>query len=288
MKRFGAVELGGTKTLVAHGATPDELKPYRIETEDPGSTLGRVVERLRSADVSSVGVASFGPLELRDGHSEFGRIVDTPKPGWSGVDLITSLRSELGVPVFLDTDVNAAAVAEGRAGAATGARIHVYITVGTGVGVGVVVDGSPLRGLGHPEIGHVVVRHREDDGFEGACPYHGSCLEGMVAGPAVSARFGAQPSSLTGEEAEAAASLVAFYLAQGIRGIIYTLMPERIVVGGGLSALPGFHGRIRSELANQLGGYRDLAEFGAESYISAPGLGGVSGLVGAWYLAGGS
>lgn len=287
MNLYGAVELGGTKTLVAIGNRDGEIgESIRLETgADPDATMKGVGEFLSGHDVAAVGIASFGPLELRPDHPEFGSILATPKPGWSGFNLVATLGARLSLPIVIETDVNGAAIAEGKWGAATGLEHHAYITVGTGVGAGIVVGGSVLRGLSHPEFGHVPVERHPRDDFVGACPYHGSCLEGMAAGPSLEARFGTHPSLLGPSESEDAVDFSAFYLAQAVRTLLYTVSPQRVIIGGGVSRLEGFHLAVRRLLIDQLAGYGVLPEHGAEGFLTAPGLGDRSGLVGGIALA---
>jgi fructokinase len=280
MALYGAVELGGTKTLVAVGTTPDDMaKPIRIPTEDPESTLSRVIDYLRQHPIEAVGISSFGPLELRRMHEAFGSITTTPKSGWSGTDVLGTLSRELDLQATIDTDVNAAALAEGRWGSAQDLNTFLYMTVGTGIGVGAVVEGRTLNGLGHPEMGHVVVRRRDGDDYAGRCPFHGDCLEGLACGPALEDRFG--PAEGWGSDV---CDLVVVYLAQGLRSIVYSLAPERTVVGGGVSKLPGFHAKLRTSLGSQLSGYPPIPEREAELFITPPLLED-SGLVGALILA---
>jgi fructokinase len=195
------------------------------------------------------------------------------------------IASEFGLPVGFDTDVNAAALAEGRWGAARGLESFIYITLGTGIGGGAVVEGRILHGLGHPEMGHVAVPRRPGDTFAGACPFHGDCFEGMASGPTIAARFGRRAETLEGADRAAAAALVAFYLAAGVRSLAYALAPERIVVGGGLSAMPGLFDAARSELAKQLADYPGLPEHREEAFLVTAALGGMAGPVGTLVLA---
>jgi fructokinase len=285
MTEIGAVELGGTKTLVAVGSPAGELGEVRqIVTGDGESTLDTVAGALSGGGLSAIGVAAFGPLELRPGHPLFGRVLSTPKAGWSGTDVVGHLTDRLGLPIAIDTDVNAAAVGEGRLGAAAGLANHVYITAGTGIGVGIVVDHRVHRGLSHPEAGHMVVNRHPSDDHQGSCPFHGDCLEGMASGPAVAARFGTDAYLLRGSAADEAVDLVTFYLAQGLRNLVYTLAPERFVIGGGLSKMEGFHRRVRAHLDGQLAGYGAIEEYGSSGFVVEPGLGDRSGLTGALLL----
>lgn len=281
MSVYGAVEIGGTKTDVAVGTTPDDLSDRtRFPTSTPEETLGFVTRFLSDRSVSAIGVAAFGPLQLDPNQPGFGSVMTTPKPGWSGSDVLGSIASATGLPVGIDTDVNGAARGEGRWGAARGISNHAYVTVGTGIGVGVVVDGRVLRGERHPEAGHIVVSRMDGDRYAGGCPYHGDCLEGMAAGPALEARFG-RPETWAGNDS--VVDLATHYVSQGLRTLVYTVAPERIVIGGGVSSLPGFHERLRASLAANLAGYPVEEDF--DLLVSRPGLGDRSGLTGGLILA---
>lgn len=283
MPLFGTVELGGTKTLVATGTAPDDLSPpRRISTSDPDTTLRLVAEHLHGESIDAVGVASFGPIELRQDHPRFGWITTTPKPGWTDTPVLRVLTDALNLPVGIDTDVNGSALGEGRWGAARGLSDFVYLTVGTGIGGGAVAHGSVVGGVSHPEMGHMVVESHPDDRYPGRCPYHGRCLEGMASGPALEDRFG--PFGSRADDGEALA-LAVHYLAQGLRNIVYTLAPHRIVVGGGVSKMAGFHERLRAALASQLQGYPELPKYAATDYVVGPDLGDLSGLAGGLVLA---
>lgn len=281
MTSYGAVEMGGTKTDVTVGTTPDDIsEPFRIPTTEPNETLTAIIGYFAGREVAAVGVASFGPLDLDRSSPGFGSMLSTPKEGWSGVPVYDSLRDGLGVPIVIDTDVNGAARGEGRWGAASGMSDFVYMTVGTGIGAGVVVRGEPIGGARHPEMGHIAVRRHPDDRHPGSCPYHGDCLEGMAAGPALEARFG-RPETWPGNESVTETAI--HYLAQGVVDLVYTVAPERIVIGGGVSRLPSFHRRLRGQVESMLAGYPDTPDL--DLLISEPGLGDRSGLAGALLLA---
>ncbi len=286
MALFGTIEIGGTKTLVGVGTSPDDLdEPRRIETTTPEETLGAAIDQLGDLDLDAVGVASFGPLELRNGHGDYGHITATPKAGWQSTDIHSRLGEELGVPVGLDTDVNGAALGEWRWGAGRGLRQLVYVTVGTGIGGGAVIDGAALHGLAHPEMGHLAIQRLTDDDFPGLCRFHGDCLEGMASGPALAARFGVPAGDLGGVELSAAVTLVTSYLAQGLTAIVRVLAPQRIIVGGGVAKLSGFFESLRADVAGRLASYPGLSEHGDQSFVSPPGLGDRSGLAGGLVLA---
>ena len=287
---LGGVEAGGTKFVCLVGDERGRvLAEHRIPTRTPRETLPEAVDVLRRASdgvgpLAAIGIGAFGPLDLRPGPG-YGRLLATPKAGWSGVDLAGPLRSALGVPVAVDTDVTAAALAEGRWGAAAGLSTFAYITVGTGIGVGVVAGGLPLHGLVHPEAGHVSVPRVAGDDFPGVCPFHDDCLEGMASGPAIAARWGAPAQELEGTRLERAVDLEAAYLASGIRTLVYALAPERIIIGGGVVGLAGLLGRVRVHLARELGGYPGLDEHAAEAFVQAAGLGQMAGPRGALLVA---
>ncbi len=287
MTRFGAVEAGGTKFVCMVGTRPGDVAAAgRFRTTTPAATLSKVVAFFREhGPVDAVGVASFGPVELRPGHASWGHITATPKPGWQDVDVTGPLRDGLGVPVGFDTDVGGAALGEGRWGAAAGVPDYVYLTVGTGIGAGVVAGGRLVHGLVHPETGHVSVPRQPGDDFAGTCPYHGDCFEGMASGPAMAARWGHPAEQLEGDDLARAVELEAAYVAAGIRNMVYVLAPQRVVLGGGVSGLPGLLPGVRSALQAALAGYPGLPEHGSDEFVVPSALAGEAGAFGAFILA---
>jgi len=289
--RYGGIEAGGTKFLCLIGSGPDDVvASRRIEVGAPAETIGAAIAFLREAldagvPLGAIGIGSFGPVELRPGHPHYGSITATPKPTWAGTDIVGPVSAAFGLPVGFDTDVNAAALGEGRWGAARGLRSFVYLTVGTGIGGGAVVDGGVLHGLGHPEMGHVAVPRRPGDDFVGNCPFHGNCLEGMASGSAIAARYGRRAETLAGPEAAEVAALAGFYLAAGIRSIVYALAPERVVIGGGLGSMPGVVEDARRELKAQLAGYPGVPEHGEPAFLARAELGDMAGPLGTLLLA---
>ena len=295
MPRLGAVEGGGTKFVCAVGTGPERvLARARIETTTPQETLDRVCDFLlrqaAEAPLDAVGVACFGPLELDPRSPELGSLLATPKPGWSGAPVGRTLRERLGVPVVVDTDVNGAALAEARWGAARDCDPALYLTIGTGIGGGAVIDGRPLHGLLHPEMGHILLPRlpwpdgRPDD-FPGACPFHGACFEGLAAGPALTARAGTSLESLDPEHP--LWELAAGYIATALATYVLVLAPQRIVVGGGVPQGGHLLRRVRRRLPAVLAGYvkRPQVDSGVGEYVVAPRFGQDAGVMGALALA---
>jgi len=289
---YGAIEAGGTKFLCLIGTGPGDIRAEaRIPTSTPAITIARAVEflaagRERHGPLAAVGVACFGPLDLDRGSRTYGHVTATPKPGWTNVDVAGGVACALGVPVGIDTDVNAAALAEGRWGAARGLHSFLYLTVGTGIGGGGLIGGRPLYGLGHPEMGHIRVPHdRQADPFVGHCPFHGDCLEGLASGPAMQARWGRPAEELPADHP--AWALEARYLALGIASLVCTVSPQRIVLGGGVMSNARLLPAIRRELLGFLNGYLRAPSIleGIDSYLVAPALAGRSGALGAIALA---
>jgi fructokinase len=287
----GGIEAGGTKFVCSVGTGPDDVRAEsEVPTTTPAETLDRVLDFFAGhavqAPLAALGVAAFGPLDLDPHSPTWGYVTTTPKPGWRGIDLVGPLRSALGVPVVLDTDVNAAALAEHRQGAGCGVGTLVYVTVGTGIGGGVVVDGRPLHGLVHPEMGHQRVPHdRARDPFPGLCPSHGDCWEGLASGPAMAARWGQPPETLP--EDHPAWALEAHYLALGLANLVMMLSPERLVLGGGVMRRTFLYPLVRAGVRELLGGYLAspaLAD-SVDDYLVPPALGERAGVLGALLLA---
>lgn len=285
---FGGIELGGTKVICVVGDGPGGVVALdRHPTTTPEETLRWAVARLKAYEgdygpFAAVGVAAFGPVDLRPDAPTYGRLLETPKRAWVGVDVLGPVRSAfLDTPMNVGSDVDGAALAEGAAGAAQGLRDFLYVTIGTGIGMGVVVDSALVHGILHPEMGHVTVPRLPGDAYEGACFAHGDCLEGMASGTALAGRWGQQPEELEGERREVALDTEAAYLAAGLRNAVYAFAPERIVLGGGVAHMPGLVERVRQALTASLGGYPGLPEYGRPDFVVTAGLGDMAGPGGA-------
>jgi fructokinase len=276
----GGIETGGTKWECAIGTGPDDLRATAtIPTTTPEETIGRVVAFFeREGPVAAIGIGSFGPIDQKPGSATWGHITSTPKPGWANTDVGGEISRRLSAPVAFDTDVNAAALGEHRWGAAQGLETFCYITVGTGIGGGGMTGGSLLHGLVHPEFGHLRVPHdRGRDPFEGVCPYHGDCWEGLASGRAIEARWGRPAAELDGDDE--VWMLQAHYLALGLVSVICVLSPERILLGGGVMRRPGLLPLVRREVEGLMNGYQ------ATATIMLPALAPRSGVLGAIALA---
>ena len=190
---YGALEAGGTKMVCAIGdETGRILEQISIPTTRPEETLPAIVDWFSGRGMTALGVACFGPIDLRRSSPTYGYITTTPKPGWADFDIVGTLQKALAVPVGFDTDVNGSLLGEVSYGQAQGLTDAVYITIGTGIGAGILSGGRLVHGMLHPEFGHIpMVRHPEDH-YQGHCPYHGSCFEGMASGPAIEARWGSE------------------------------------------------------------------------------------------------
>ena len=261
--------------MLAVGTGPDDLGDVvTVPTTTPEETIGRAAEFFsRNGKVASLGVGSFGPIDVQRG-----LITTTPKPGWANTDVVGALRSALGVPVAFDTDVNAAALGEQRWGAAIGLDTFCYVTVGTGIGGGVMAGNELVRGLVHPEIGHMLIRHDEArDPFDGVCPFHGDCFEGLASGSAIRARWGKPGEELTREPG--VWELEAEYLAHGVVNVVCTTSPELVILGGGVMKQPTLLPLVRTRVDALLAGYV------AAPKIVTPALGDRAGVLGAIELA---
>ena len=278
---FGAIEAGGTKFICGIGSTPADFRTIRIPTTTPAETIGAAIDFLRAeagSNLASVGIGSFGPVDLDRRSPHYGHITSTPKNGWQFTDLAGPVGDALGVPVGFDTDVNAAALGEARWGAARDVSSCLYLTIGTGIGGGAILDGKLLHGMTHPEMGHILIPHdRAADPYGGGCPFHSDCLEGLASGPAMKARWGLSADELPPEHP--AWRLEARYLALAVANLTYCLSPARVILGGGVMQQPAVFEMIRGELVGIVSRYIHIPD------VVPPGLGERSGVLGALALA---
>jgi fructokinase len=280
---LGAIEAGGTKFVCGVGTEPADLKTIQIPTTTPERTVTAAIAFLREESggrLDAIGIASFGPVDLRCDSPTYGYITSTPKAGWENFDLAGAIRRAFRVPVGFDTDVNGAALGESRWGAAKGLSDFVYLTVGTGIGGGAMARGRILHGMMHPEMGHIrVPRDRGRDPFNGCCRYHGDCLEGLASGPAIELRCGVDPSTLPPDDE--AWKLEAHYLGLALNNFACALSPQRFVLGGGVMDQRHLFPMIRAELEHLVNGYIRVPE----EYVVPAALGSRAGVLGALVLA---
>lgn len=280
---IAGLELGGTKCVALLASGPDDVRDrVKVPTTDPQTTLSAIEAVLDRWGFDAIGVASFGPLELDPARPDFGAITATTKPGWSGTDLVRRLSARYGKPLAIQTDVNGAALAEGRWGAAQGMAAHAYVTIGTGVGVGLITGGAPIMGWAHGEAGHMRVPRAGGDDYAGWCRFHGDCVEGLISGPALAERFGCPGNQLPGDGPQW--ELFVHDLTAMLHNLILTAAPERIAVGGGVVAARDYlFPKLRARLAESLGGYGAFAAYAEEldRRLGPPGLGTMAGPLGA-------
>ncbi len=289
-KVYGGIETGGTKFVCAIGTTPDNLIKTRFATTSPDESIGKATDFFKSnsrqKQLTAIGIASFGPLDLDKNSPTYGYITNTPKDSWSNINIVQKIRGQLDVPVSIDTDVNGAALGEQVWGAARGLDTFIYLTVGTGFGGGGMVNGRLMHGLLHPEMGHIRIPHDwQKDPYTGCCPYHGDCLEGLASGKAMELRWGQSPEKLPSDHP--AWELEATYLALAVNNFVCTVSPQRIVIGGGLMKNPGLMPAVRRKVVDNLNGYirSEAIMKDIDRYIVAPALGDLAGVIGAIELA---
>ncbi|MCV2886309.1 ROK family protein [Aestuariibacter sp. AA17] len=259
MQYFGAIEAGGTKFNCAiFNDAREILAACRIPTTHPQTTLHQAAAFFQTYKhdypLAALGIASFGPLDLDPKSSEYGYITRTPKPDWSHTPLLDFFKQQCGCPIRIDTDVNGAALAEYQWGAAQHTDVAVYLTIGTGVGGGIIINGKPLHGLVHPEIGHMLVDAPPD--VEGVCPFHGNCVEGLASGFALN-HIWQQPAETLPIEHKAWQIEVGV-LSQLCHNLMMTLSPQKILMGGGVMAKTGLLERVQAATDSSLAKYISL------------------------------
>lgn len=282
---LGALEAGGTKMVCATGDETGKIfERVSIPTETPEITIPKLISYFKEKNVEALGIACFGPLELDPESADYGHITTTPKKAWQNYDMAGTFSRALGCQVGFDTDVNGSVLGEVTFGQAKGKKCVIYLTFGTGVGGGIYINGKLLHGMLHPEAGHVLIRQRSDDHYEGKCPYHKNCLEGLAAGPAIEERWGKKAWELA--DNPKVWELEADYIAQALTGYILTISPEMIILGGGVMHQLQLFPLIRTKVAKMLNGYVQTAELeDMEHYIVPASLNDDQGIMGCLELA---
>lgn len=282
--RLGALEAGGTKMVCAIGDENGNIfERTSIPTETPEITMPKIAEYFKDKEIEALGIGCFGPIDLNRKSETYGYITTTPKLAWANYNIVGYLKDALGVPVGFDTDVNGSALGEATWGCTQGLDSSMYITIGTGVGAGIISNGKLLHGMLHPEAGHLLMRKHPDDTYEGKCPYHKTCFEGLAAGPAIEARWGKKGVELA--DRKEVWEMEAYYIAQALVDYIMVLSPQRIVLGGGVMHQEHMMPLVREALKKQLAGYIQTKELeDLENYVVLPSLNDNQGIMGALKL----
>jgi len=283
---YGAIEAGGTKFVCAVGNDQGKIQDsMKIKTDTPEVTMPKVIDFFQQYALKAVGIGSFGPIDINRDSKTYGSITSTPKLAWRDYPLVQAIKDVFPVPIGFNTDVNAAALGEATLGAAKGLDSCLYITIGTGIGGGTVVHGELLSGLSHPEMGHILIPRHPEDMYEGICPYHKDCFEGLASGPAIEGRWGRKGAELS--EHQEVWELEAFYIAEALMQYMLILSPKKIILGGGVMKQKQLFPLIQQKVKALLNGYLTLPELteNSENYIVPPELGDDAGITGGLILA---
>ncbi|HHU73073.1 MAG TPA: ROK family protein [Clostridiales bacterium] len=280
--KIGGLEAGGTKMVCAIGNENGELlKRVTIPTEQPSVTMPKLIDFFQKEEIEALGIGCFGPLDLNKASNTYGCITSTPKLPWRNYNIVNTFKKALNVPIGFDTDVNAAALGEATWGTAKNCEVSIYITIGTGIGVGLCIQGKPHHGLIHPEAGHILLGRLEGDNYNGNCPYHSDCFEGLASGPAIEGRFGKKAYELA--DRSDVWEMESSYIAKAITNYILTLSPNKITLWGGVMHQTQLFPMIREKVLSYLSGYlhSDIIENHIDHYILPPSLGDDAGIKGA-------
>jgi fructokinase len=282
---YGALEAGGTKMVVAVINEKGEvLERASFPTEEPEKTMPVLIDWFKERKPDALGIGTFGPADLDETSPTYGYITSTPKLAWRNYNILGAFKEALNVPIGFDTDVNAAALGEASFGCMRGISDGIYITIGTGVGVGVLTNGKLLHGMLHPEAGHILLSLDPKDRFEGNCPYHKTCFEGLAAGPAIEKRYGKKAAEL--KDLPQVWELEAGYIAKALVNYIMILSPKKIVLGGGVMHQEQLFPLIREKTVSLLNGYINTKEIkNIEDYIVPASLNDDQGILGCAKLA---
>lgn len=279
---FGGIEAGGTKFVCAVADENQKIiAKVSIPTTTPEETFEQVFHFFDHYSLEAMGIGSFGPIGIDESKENYGFVLATPKKGWANYDFLGTMKKRYDIPFAWTTDVNAAAFGELKQGAAQGKDSCIYLTVGTGIGAGVVLNGEIFQGIAHPEMGHIRIKRHPQDDYEGTCPYHKDCLEGLAAGPSLEARTGIKGQDLPKDHP--VWDIQAYYIAQALMNYALTLAPEVIILGGGVMNQDHLLQNIRRQFVEQMAGYMETPA--PEEYIVRWGMPNESGIIGSLLLA---
>ena len=291
---YGALEAGGTKMICAVGNEDGQiLDQTSIPTSTPDETMpaiisyfsGRLGHDNPEDNIAALGIACFGPVDVRKSSKTYGNILYTPKIPWRNFPIVNCLKDALGnITIGFDTDVNGSLLGEATWGTAKGLTDAVYFTIGTGIGMGAMSGGNLIHGMLHPEAGHIKLSVLPEDNYAGHCPNHATCFEGMACGPAIQTRWGKPAQEL--REMPEVWDMEAKYIAQALTSIIYVLSPQKIILGGGVMGQTQLFPLIRKYVLEYINGYLDTKELrNINNYIVPAALNGNQGIMGALKLA---
>lgn len=281
---YGSIEAGGTKFVCSVANQELEIIERRsFPTTTPKETMGLVSAFFKeyATDLAGIGVGSFGPIDIHRDSKTYGYITSTPKLAWQNSDFVGTLKEVFQVPIAWTTDVNAAAYGEYLFGNGSGRSSVVYYTIGTGIGGGAILNGQFVEGFSHPEMGHMLIQPHPKDFFTGNCPYHGNCLEGMAAGPAIEKRAGKKGQELDAGDEQW--ELVAYYLAQCAYNTTLMFSPDVIIFGGGVMKQPQVLKKMRTAFKQLLNEYVKVPDL--DHYLVTPKLEDNAGTYGCLALA---
>ncbi len=282
---YGALEAGGTKMVCAIGDETGKIyEQISIPTLKPEETMPAIIEYFKGKEIEALGVAAFGPVDVNKKSDTYGHILDTPKIPWRYYDILGSIQKEINVPIGLDTDVNGSCLGEMTFGCAKGLDSVIYITIGTGIGAGISVNGKLLHGMLHPEAGHIMLQQHPKDEYKGKCPYHGTCFEGLAAGPAIEERWGKKAIELG--DVDEVWELEAHYIAEALINYILVLSPQKIILGGGVCHQEQIFPLVRKKVLELMNGYINTKELkDIDNYIVPASLNDNQGIMGCIQLA---
>ncbi len=282
---YGALEAGGTKMVCAIGDENGKiLERAKFPTETPETTMPPIFDFFRNKGIEAIGIACFGPIDLRKDSPNYGSITSTPKKGWANYNIVRETEKELGIPVGFDTDVNGSMLGEATWGCAKGLSDAIYLTIGTGVGGGVISNGKLLHGMLHPEVGHIRLPLQENDPGKSICPFHDNCLEGLAAGPSLKARWGVSADQLA--DKPEVWEIESTYIATALMSYTLILSPQKIILGGGVMHQEQLFPLIRAKFKELMNGYIVTDEMNnLDDYIVPPSLNDDQGILGALKLA---
>lgn len=267
MRVVTGIDIGGTKCAISFACLDEEkikfLDKVRMDTER--EDFARAVKefirviRLKLNEnpkwrLCSIGISCGGPLDAQEG-----LILSPPNlPKWERADIFTPLKRAFGVPVMIQNDADACALAEWRMGAGKGCQNMIFLTFGTGMGAGLILNGRLYSGTNNlaGEVGHIRLAEEGPVGYGKGGSFEGFCSGGGIAdlgrkraGEALDAgkpplfcpgredlpRISAKSIAEAMEQGDALAAeifdTVGEYLGRGISLLVDILNPERIIIG---------------------------------------------------------